>query len=78
MSNQRTKPKHYGHPDLLSRVELAEKLQVSTSTVDLWTRKGWIPAIKHPVRAGHGTPVYFDWDAVQAALDVRFKPKAAK
>ena len=58
--------------EILRKHEVAERLQMSRTTIDNWVRDGKIPAIYHPLGAGHGRVVWFDWREVCKAL--RIKP----
>ena len=56
--------------DLLTRHQLAERLEMSTPTVDRWVRAGVIPVIHHPLGKGRGRKVWFSWPKVAKALKI--------
>ena len=60
----------YGHEELLRRHEVAERLSISTATVDLWTKSGKLPAVHHPLGRGKGRKVYFHWPTVAKRLKI--------
>jgi excisionase family DNA binding protein len=53
-------------PELLTVLELAERLHVRPRTVQTWARQGRIPAVKLSAKV-----VRFDWQAVLAAIRSR-------
>jgi excisionase family DNA binding protein len=52
----------------LRRHEVAERLQVSTSTLDKWVASGRVPTVYKPGGRGRGRIVHFDWPQVAKAL----------
>lgn len=70
MQNKRYKSQvRLGDRDLLTRAELAERLQVSYTTICMWTKQGKIPAVHHPLGPGHGRFVLYSWAEVEAHLE---------
>jgi len=60
----------YGSPDLLRRHEVADRLQISTATLDLWAKAGKIPVVKHPLGSGRGRKVFYHWPTVAKRLKI--------
>ena len=61
---------HYGSPDLLTRHEVADRLRISTATLDLWARAGKIPVVYHPLGKGRGRKVFDHWPTVAKTLKI--------
>ena len=55
------------NPDLLTKTDVANMLQINVRTVDAWRKSGKLPYIK--LGTDKNSPVRFRRDAVQAFID---------
>ena len=54
----------------LTRTKLAERLEMSTKTVDRWAAAGLLPVVYHKLGRQKGRAVKFHWPAVARALKI--------